>query len=92
MTLKCYWQNTRDQLKKRMNKVSLIFLLLIFYAIKLNAQCAMCKAAVEANLKDGGNAGAGLNQGILYLMAMPYIAMLLFGAFYYLQKRKKQTL
>ena len=52
----------------------------------------MCKAAVEANLKDGGNAGAGLNQGILYLMAMPYIAMLLFGAFYYFQKRKKQTL
>ena len=92
MTLKCYWQNTKDQLKKRMNKLNLIFLLLMFYAIKLNAQCAMCKAAVEANLKDGGNAGAGLNQGILYLMAMPYIAMLLFGAFYYLQKRKKQTL
>lgn len=60
-------------------------------SISLNAQCAMCKAAVEANLKDGGNAGAGLNQGILYLMAMPYIAMLLFASFYYLQKRKKQT-
>ena len=92
MILKFYWQNTKDQLKKMMNKINLIFLLLIFFAIKLNAQCAMCKAAVEANLKDGGNAGAGLNQGILYLMAMPYIAMLLFGAFYYLQKRKKQTL
>ena len=92
MTLKFYWQNTKDQLKKMMNKINLIFLLLIFFAIKLNAQCAMCKAAVEANLKDGGNAGAGLNQGIIYLMAMPYIAMLLFGAFYYLQKRKKQTL
>ena len=92
MTLKFYWQNIKDQLKKMMNKINLIFLLLIFFAIKLNAQCAMCKAAVEANLKDGGNAGAGLNQGIIYLMAMPYIAMLLFGAFYYLQKRKKQTL
>ena len=92
MTLKFYWQNTKDQLKKMMNKINLIFLLLIFFAIKLNAQCAMCKAAVEANLKDGGNAGAGLNQGIIYLMAMPYIAMLLFGAFYYLQKTKKQIL
>ena len=51
----------------------------------------MCKAAVEANLKDGGSAGAGLNEGILYLMAMPYIAMFLFATFYYLQKRKKQT-
>ena len=92
MTLKFYWQNTKDQLKKMMNRITLIVLLLIFFVIKLNAQCAMCKAAVEANLKDGGNAGAGLNQGIIYLMAMPYIAMLLFGAFYYLQKRKKQTL
>ena len=73
-----------------MNKLSLIVFLLIFVTGKLNAQCAMCKAAVETNLKDGGSAGAGLNQGILYLMAMPYIAMLLFGALYYLQKRKKQ--
>ena len=92
MTLKCYWQNIKDQPKKMMNKVTLIFLLLIFFAIKLNAQCAMCKAAVETNLKDGGTAGAGLNHGILYLMATPYIAMLIFGAFYYLQKRKKQML
>tara|TARA_B000000437_G_C11685417_1_gene320755 strand:+ start:1397 stop:1555 length:159 start_codon:yes stop_codon:yes gene_type:complete len=51
----------------------------------------MCKAAVEANIKDGGSAGLGLNQGILYLMAMPYFAMVLFGLFYYFQKQKKQT-
>ena len=50
----------------------------------------MCKAVVEANLKEGGNVGAGLNEGILYLMAMPYIVVLLFGIFYYLQKRKRQ--
>jgi hypothetical protein len=75
-----------------MNKNFLLFLILIAAKTRLNAQCAMCKAAVEANLKDGGSAGAGLNEGILYLMAMPYIAMLLFLAFYYLQKRKKQPL
>ncbi len=92
MMLKYYWQNIKGQPKIMMNKISLIVFLFVFGTGKLNAQCAMCKAAVEANLKDGGNAGAGLNQGILYLMAMPYIAMLLFGAFYYLQKRKKQTL
>ena len=74
------------------NKIYLGALFLIIFTKNLNAQCAMCKAAVEANLKDGGSAGAGLNQGILYLMAMPYIAMLLFGAFYYLQKRKKHPL
>ena len=67
-----------------------LFLLLIAFTSKLNAQCAMCKAAVEANLKAGGGAGEGLNQGILYLMAMPYIAVLFFAIFYYLQKRNKQ--
>ena len=50
----------------------------------------MCKAVVEANLKEGGSAGAGLNDGILYLMVMPYLAMLFFAIFYYLQKNKKQ--
>ena len=66
-------------------------LFLIICTIKLEAQCAMCKAAVEANLKDGGSAGAGLNEGILYLMAMPYVAMLIFGVLYYFQKRQKNT-
>ena len=71
----------------------LIFSFLIYFAsqTKLSAQCAMCKAVVEANLKEGGSAGAGLNEGILYLMAMPYVAIILFGIFYYFQKRKNQT-
>jgi hypothetical protein len=72
------------------SKLLFSFLCAIIFQTKLNAQCAMCKAVVEANLKEGGNAGAGLNEGILYLMAMPYIAVLLFGIFYYLQKRSKQ--
>jgi len=73
------------------SKLLFSFLIAIVFQTKLNAQCAMCKAVVEANLKEGGSAGAGLNEGILYLMAMPYIAVLLFGIFYYLQKRRKQT-
>lgn len=75
-------------------KSKLFFTILfgLFFKVNLNAQCAMCKAVVEANLKNGGTAGAGLNEGILYLMAMPYIAVIFFGIFYFLQKRdKKQT-
>jgi hypothetical protein len=49
----------------------------------------MCKAVVEANLESGDTKGAGLNDGILFLMAMPYIAVLIFGVFYYIQKQKK---
>ena len=72
------------------SKLLFSFLMVLSFQAKLSAQCAMCKAVVEANLKEGGSAGAGLNEGILYLMAMPYIAVLLFGIFYYLQKRSKQ--
>ena len=73
------------------NKVIFIIFILLAFKTKVSAQCAMCKAVVEANLKEGGSAGAGLNEGILYLMAMPYVAIILFGIFYYFQKRKNQT-
>jgi hypothetical protein len=42
------------------------------------AQCPMCKMAAESNLKDGGSAGKGLNTGILYLLAMPYLIVTIF--------------
>ncbi|MEC9303207.1 MAG: hypothetical protein VYD59_02055 [Bacteroidota bacterium] len=48
----------------------------------------MCKAVVETNLESGDTKGAGLNDGILFLMAIPYFLMFTFGLFYYLNKRK----
>ncbi len=49
----------------------------------------MCKAVVEADLEAGGSKGAGLNDGILYLMSIPYLAIFCFGVFYYFQKNIK---
>lgn len=43
--------------------------------VDAEAQCAMCKSVVESNLENGDSIGRGLNDGILYLMAMPYIAL-----------------
>lgn len=72
-----------------MVKKSIFILFLIAISFnELKAQCAMCKAVVEANLEAGGSAGAGLNDGILYLMAMPYISILLFCLFWYFQNKK----
>ena len=70
-----------------------IYIIVFFFFLSLESfsQCAMCKAAVEADLESGGTKGAGLNEGILYLMATPYVAMLIFGVLYYFQKKKKQT-
>jgi len=67
----------------------ILFILFNLFSFSIKAQCAMCKAALEANLDGGGTKGSGINEGILYLMAMPYLAILLFGIFYTLQKRKR---
>jgi hypothetical protein len=53
-----------------------IGLIIIFLSIttQLDAQCAMCKAVVESNIEGAGGktVGKGLNDGILYLMSIPY--------------------
>ncbi len=39
-------------------------------------QCSMCRAVVESNLE---GQGAGINNGIIYLMVFPYAAVVLIG-------------
>lgn len=39
----------------------------------VQAQCPMCRMSAESNLANGGTAGKGLNRGILYMLAMPYL-------------------
>jgi hypothetical protein len=70
------------------NIILFIIIAVLFITIDVNAQCAMCKAVVETNLESGDTKGLGLNSGILYLMAIPYIAALVFGILYYIQNKK----
>lgn len=70
-----------------------LFLLIIVFVYQTHdtfSQCALCKAAVEANLDAGETKGAGLNSGILYLMAVPYIAVgvLLYYGIYKIRKKQ----
>ncbi len=58
---------------KRTSALLLAFVLLAV-ALPADAQCVMCKAVAEDSAADGG-LGAGLNKGILYLMAVPYILL-----------------
>ena len=56
------------------------------------AQCAMCKAVAETDADGGGTAALGLNTGILYLMAFPYLLIGTVGFFWYRhQKKLKQS-
>lgn len=68
-----------------------IFLLLAscFFSLSSNAQCAMCRAALEGE----GNAAKAeaVNDGIVYLMLIPYILVALIGFAVYRIYRKKKA-
>ena len=70
---------------------SILFFVFLLLSQNTDAQCAMCKAVVEANLESGGSIGAGLNDGILYLMAMPYISILVVGLIWYNLKKEPKS-
>ena len=58
-----------------MKRMLILVLFLVAVASDTYAQCAMCKSVVESNIDGGSSIGFGLNDGILYLMAMPYLAL-----------------
>ncbi|HEY6160704.1 MAG TPA: hypothetical protein VI112_05760 [Bacteroidia bacterium] len=48
---------------------------LLFFSVDADAQCAMCKKVAEGKNASGGSVGKGLNPAILYLMSVPYFAL-----------------
>jgi len=55
------------------------------------AQCAMCRATLENNVSNGEvGIAAGLNMGILYLFAMPYLVVS-FIAYMWYRKSKENA-
>lgn len=49
----------------------IILFLLLFVTLTANAQCAMCRAVLET--EEGQGTAEGINNGIVYLMAIPYL-------------------
>jgi hypothetical protein len=53
------------------------------------AQCAMCRATLENNVSNGNmGIAAGINFGILYLFAAPYIVIALIAFFWYRHSKR----
>ncbi|HRG68333.1 MAG: hypothetical protein JNL65_09320 [Saprospiraceae bacterium] len=67
-------------------------LVLILVQQTVFAQCPMCKMAAESNMKSGGSVGKGLNTGILYLLAMPYIIVSILAYIWKQTKRKSESI
>ena len=67
-------------------KQKVFFILLSFlFFLQTNAQCAMCRAVLES--EQGQSAAEGINNGIIYLMIIPYI--LVAGVGYFVYKKIK---
>lgn len=58
---------------KKLVCFGIVFILVLTLLPEVSAQCPMCKLSAESNLRDGGSAGKGLNTGILYMLALPYL-------------------
>ena len=69
-----------------MKKTITFFLLTFAFYLNANAQCAMCKAVVE---NGDAEMAEGLNNGIVYLMAFPYL--LIGGLFYFIYRYKTKN-
>ena len=67
--------------------LAVMAILLLLFPEATEAQCAMCRAVLES---DGNTSTAeGINNGIVYLMAIPYLAIAVLGYFVY--KKMKPT-
>ncbi|GCC52963.1 hypothetical protein SanaruYs_32040 [Chryseotalea sanaruensis] len=75
-----------------MKKLVALILLLVSSASEIVAQCAMCRTQLENNVSNGDpGIAAGLNIGILYLLIMPYLAIMVLGYFWYKSSRKNAS-
>ena len=67
----------------KMKQKIIFFLVSFFIFLQTNAQCAMCRAVLES--EEGQSTAEGVNNGIIYLMAIPYI--LIGGLAYFIYRK-----
>ena len=69
--------------------IGLLFFNLYFSNFQSLAQCSMCTANAENSVQNGNTEGKGLNDGILYLLAMPYLLVAVVGYIWYKKYRQR---
>ncbi|NJL73841.1 MAG: hypothetical protein HC892_01195 [Saprospiraceae bacterium] len=74
---------------KYLSVVLVVVAILVLSTTLLEAQCPMCKIAVQSNMQNGGTAGKGLNKGIFIILGMPYLIV---GTIAYIWWRNKRKL
>jgi hypothetical protein len=80
----------REEKRQIFSFKGFVFILFsIFFSLSANAQCAMCRAALES---EGNTVKAeAVNDGIVYLMGIPYVLVGIVGFVVYRMYRKKKV-
>ena len=68
--------------------IACIVLLLVTCTSQVQAQCSVCRRAAETSNEAGEKTAKGLNKGILYLMAIPYLMGGVAGVIWWRNKKK----
>jgi uncharacterized paraquat-inducible protein A len=71
--------------------IIIVIFLLVSLSADIWAQCPMCKTSLEEARKNGSQVGSSLNNGILYLLALPYTIAMVFGYIYWRNNRLKKA-
>lgn len=75
-------------------KIILVSFIVLFFCLssfEVSAQCAMCTLNAENSVQNGNTEGNGLNTGILYLLAAPYLAVACVGFLWYKKYKRKNV-
>ncbi|MBC7384321.1 MAG: hypothetical protein H7296_15250 [Bacteroidia bacterium] len=72
--------------------ISLLVYIMLWGSSNTNAQCTMCKTNIENARKDGHTmVGSTLNNGIMYLLVLPYAIAGVFGFIYYKKYKERKA-
>ncbi len=78
-------------MKKIIGIFTLVLCLLALSPNKVEAQCSMCTINAEQGAKNGNTQTKGINTGVLYLLAIPYLLVGGIGGLWYRNYRKNKN-
>ena len=74
-------------------KKAIVFLYILAlsfaFTAEVKAQCSMCTVNAEQGSKNGNTQTKGINDGVIYLLSIPYLLIAGVGFIWYKNYRKK---
>jgi hypothetical protein len=79
-----------------MKKLGYLLLMVLGLAVgslsSAQAQCAMCSISAEQGTKNGNTQTKGINDGVLFLLAAPFVLIAGVGGLWYFRYHKDQSI